>query len=344
MTSAGSLTIDLAGQRRVLQQSDVLTFGRAADMVVDEDNPYMHRIVGRFFFHGGSWWLENLGSFIELEVVPEGATSLRLPPSEPESTPVVHALAPPSFSVRFESNGTTYELAGLVDQVQASLAGAGQMPHTSNGSSAPAGVNGLADSSEQAPFQGVPSEPLPSDSPLPGAPSNGNYPPPADPLGDLAPVPSPGALGEQAFAPPPDPSIVAEPAPLVSPFADFGSVPPPGAASDAFAPPPAQVAPSPMPGAPASPEASSFVLAREEYEVLTALAEPWLREPALAGAQPLPSDADLAARLGRPTAQVTMTIVYLCNRLTRAGVRGLQGGGDRRGALVRHALDTHLIG
>lgn len=283
MTSDGTLTIDLAGQRRVLQQSDVLTFGRAADLVIDEENPYLHRIVGRFFFHGGSWWLENLGSFIELEVVPEGGSSLRLPPSEPESTPVVHALAPPGFSIRFESNGVSYELAGVVDQAQASLSGAPAELAASNGSSAP----DASLSQDLANLLGASSAPVAA----------------SLPSGD-------------AFMPPPMPDDVAAPEPPVA------------------------VEPS---GVGAASEALPFVLSREEHELLMALAQLSFQGPGMVGTQPLPSDAELAERLGRPVAHITRTIAYLCNRLTRSGVPGLHGGGDRRAALVRHALDVGLV-
>lgn len=92
-----------------------MTFGRAADIVVDESNPYLHRMVGRFFCHREWWWLENLGSFIELEIVGDGGTSTRLPAREAEGLPVMTALAGPTFRVVFESGGASYEVIGTME-------------------------------------------------------------------------------------------------------------------------------------------------------------------------------------------------------------------------------------
>jgi hypothetical protein len=348
VTSDGTLTIDLADQHRVLQQSDVLTFGRAADLVIDEENPYLHRIVGRFFWHGGSWWLENLGSFIELEVLPEGGSPLRLPASQPESTPVVHALAPPGFSVRFESNGSTYVLTGVVAQTTASLSA------TTNGSAAPEGT---------AVMPGLPSE----FAPPPEAPPNGNMAPigeppanfaPAAPFSDMpsdegfAPPPQPGDQGfaappqpgDQRFAPPPQPGGGGS-ASFEGLVAEFGSLP--GLGSDAAAPSRPGLSEEPQPDLSVSQssagfDGSPFVLAPEEREVLLALVDASSRDAGYGSVPYLPSDAELAQRMGRPVAQVTRRLAYLCNRLTRSGVPRLQGG-DRRSELVRYALDTGLV-
>lgn len=110
-----TLVIDLAGQRYAVARPDVVTFGRAADIIVDESNPYLHRIVGRFFRRGDWWWLENLGSFIELEVVGENGTVTRLPAREFEGMPVMTALPGPAVRIVFESGGASYEMTGRME-------------------------------------------------------------------------------------------------------------------------------------------------------------------------------------------------------------------------------------
>ena len=40
------LVVEFAGDERVLTPGDELTFGRSADLVIDE-NRYLHRLIGR---------------------------------------------------------------------------------------------------------------------------------------------------------------------------------------------------------------------------------------------------------------------------------------------------------
>ena len=47
MSSAGPLSVDYLGEIHTVGEDERLSFGRRADLVVDE-NPYMHRVVGRF--------------------------------------------------------------------------------------------------------------------------------------------------------------------------------------------------------------------------------------------------------------------------------------------------------
>ena len=61
------LTIDFVGERFELRSGEALTFGRRADLHID-DNPYLHRVVGRFVKRQGLWWLQNHGSRIALDL------------------------------------------------------------------------------------------------------------------------------------------------------------------------------------------------------------------------------------------------------------------------------------
>jgi hypothetical protein len=103
-------TIDCGGDERVVRPDTELTFGRAADLVVDEANSYLHRLVGRVFCRGGVWLVENLGTHIELDVVGEGGVVSRLPPARPDAPPPVVSLPTPAGAVRFQAGGANYEL------------------------------------------------------------------------------------------------------------------------------------------------------------------------------------------------------------------------------------------
>ena len=65
--SADVLTVGLFDDRRTLHPGDSLTFGRRADLIVDE-NPFMHRVVGRFTHREGVWWMQNHGSTLRVEL------------------------------------------------------------------------------------------------------------------------------------------------------------------------------------------------------------------------------------------------------------------------------------
>src|SRR2546430_1271144 len=54
--AGGELTVDFVGERHVVGTDRTFTFGRAADLVIDDANPYLHRVVGRFAWHDRLWW------------------------------------------------------------------------------------------------------------------------------------------------------------------------------------------------------------------------------------------------------------------------------------------------
>jgi hypothetical protein len=104
------LVVEFCGEQRILAAGEQLTFGRAADLVIDE-NRYLHRVVGRFTAANGLWWLANAGSSIPITVSDAGGPSFaRLAPG----TNIVISFD--SCTVGFEAGGATYEL--LVDVVR----------------------------------------------------------------------------------------------------------------------------------------------------------------------------------------------------------------------------------
>lgn len=83
---------------------DVITFGRSADIELDEANQYMHRIVGTFFFQDNVWWLANKSRHGQLTLVGSTGRLTRLPPD------AVSALTEPTGVLRFDAGPSTYEL------------------------------------------------------------------------------------------------------------------------------------------------------------------------------------------------------------------------------------------
>ena len=68
------LVIEYCGQVTEVAPGQDLTFGRAADLIVDE-NPHLHRVLGRLQHWGGLWWLTNEGRSITMVVADEGSRS-----------------------------------------------------------------------------------------------------------------------------------------------------------------------------------------------------------------------------------------------------------------------------
>ena len=98
------LIVEFVGEERALSPGDELTFGRSADLVID-DNRYLHRTVGRFAWSGGLWWLINTGSSVALRLADANSPSYtRVAPG---------ATVPLSFEtarLTFEAGGSNYEV------------------------------------------------------------------------------------------------------------------------------------------------------------------------------------------------------------------------------------------
>lgn len=89
------------------------------------------------------------------------------------------------------------------------------------------------------------------------------------------------------------------------------------------------------------------VLTPEQHRLVVALAEPALRADG-GGRSSVPSSADAAARLGWPLTKFNRKLDNVCQKLKRAGVRGLHGeagnlASDRRARLVEYALAVRLV-
>lgn len=220
--AAGELIVRFLGAEHRLAEGDQLSFGRAADVVLDEANPYLHRVVGRFVWWDGFWWLENLGDALELQLLGHDGTLVRLPPGAQAP------LTQPQSVVRFSAGGLPYEME-------------------------------------------VAMPPGPAPAPAPRRPVAG----------------------------------------------------------------------------PATTRYGELVLTDDERALVVELARPFLSDPSV-GPERLPANEDVAASLGWSRTKLNRKLDYLCERLTRAGVRGLQGGRsqlatNRRWVLVQHAVVARLV-
>jgi hypothetical protein len=85
----------------------------------------------------------------------------------------------------------------------------------------------------------------------------------------------------------------------------------------------------------------------EQRRMLAALAEPQLRDPAADGHH-MPTNAEIAHRLGWSLRKFDRKLDYICRRLDEQGVRGVRGrqgdqATDRRRVVVDHVVRTGLI-
>jgi hypothetical protein len=101
----GNLIVDFCGEIHEISPERVFSFGRSADLVVD-DNRYLHRVMGTCFSRDGWWWLHNAGANLPLRLEGHvGGSSMTLSPGG-----VVPLVLGP-MTVRFSAGGTSYELS-----------------------------------------------------------------------------------------------------------------------------------------------------------------------------------------------------------------------------------------
>lgn len=104
------ILVDFIDERFEAGPDSELSFGRAATVVVDENNEFMSRTVGAFVFHQGTWWLQNRSSTAQLTVIADSGRQAVLPPGT--SDPVTAACG----QVRFRSGRFNYELRFELDE------------------------------------------------------------------------------------------------------------------------------------------------------------------------------------------------------------------------------------
>lgn len=98
------LVVGFCGEQLTLPLGSSLTFGRSADLQID-DNPYLHRILGRFVYRQGLWWLQNFAKRTTLELRDRlGPSRLVVAPGHQVTLTYV------DFLILFSAGRTSYEL------------------------------------------------------------------------------------------------------------------------------------------------------------------------------------------------------------------------------------------
>jgi len=97
-----TLWLDFAGVGYSADES--ISFGRNAELALDEDNRFMHRITGEFRWNGLVWWLHNVGTSTQLLVFGTNGARIELPPGTECALPM------PAGSVSFVAGPTPYQL------------------------------------------------------------------------------------------------------------------------------------------------------------------------------------------------------------------------------------------
>lgn len=101
---SGRLLVEFCGEEHALEPGGSLSFGRAGDLCID-DNPYLHRVVGRLHDRDGTWWLEHLGRHTPVVLRDaHGPSTTTLAPG------AATALGHPQTVLTFRAGPTRYEV------------------------------------------------------------------------------------------------------------------------------------------------------------------------------------------------------------------------------------------
>ena len=103
--SVPGLMIEFCGIEHVLTADMAFSAGREGDLVIDEDNAFLHRKIVEFSHDQGFWWITNVGSRLSV-TVSGGAGTLQSWVGPGSRLPIVL----PSLSVLFTAGETTYEI------------------------------------------------------------------------------------------------------------------------------------------------------------------------------------------------------------------------------------------
>lgn len=98
------LHVEFIGEEHAVEPGSELTFGRHADLHID-DNRHLHRVLGRFWSRGDSWWLTNEGRSITIQIADaDSRSNVNLAPGSEI------ALSFPNSFLRFRAGATDYEV------------------------------------------------------------------------------------------------------------------------------------------------------------------------------------------------------------------------------------------
>ena len=122
--TAPRLTVNFVGE--VYRPSHELTFGREADLVLDE-NSFLHRRAGRFRLRDRSWWLDNVGTRLRITVVGNDGSVVDLQPGA--STPLLGRQG----EISVTAGPVRYVLEYELQEVQAQFQDSGQLTEGPDG-------------------------------------------------------------------------------------------------------------------------------------------------------------------------------------------------------------------
>lgn len=105
------LTVDFCGELYRPTGEEPFTIGREADLIVDDENPFLHRQFLQLTKQGELWWLTNIGTQLTATVAnTDGGMQAWLAPGA--GLPLVF----PQTVVWFTAGPTTYEFDIFVEQ------------------------------------------------------------------------------------------------------------------------------------------------------------------------------------------------------------------------------------
>ena len=105
-----TVTLDFLGELYPCEQGESLTVGREADVMIDDDNPFLHRVFLMISERQGLWWLTNVGSQLTA-TVSDGKGGLQAWLAPGGALPLVFA----HTVVWFTAGSTTYEFDIYLD-------------------------------------------------------------------------------------------------------------------------------------------------------------------------------------------------------------------------------------
>ncbi|WP_232547673.1 hypothetical protein [Propioniciclava soli] len=106
-----TITLDFCGELYTPDPEVPFTIGREADVVIDDDNPFLHRLFLSLVHSHQLWWLTNVGSQLTATVShDEGRVQAWLAPGA--SMPIVFR----DTVVWFTAGSTTYEFELHLDE------------------------------------------------------------------------------------------------------------------------------------------------------------------------------------------------------------------------------------
>ena len=103
--NGSGLLVEFCGEEFPLRPGAKFSIGRDADLVVDEDNVFLHRRMVELSFDNGYWWVANVGSRLPVTVTGEAGT-LQSSLGPGSRLPIVL----PTVAILFTAGDTTYQV------------------------------------------------------------------------------------------------------------------------------------------------------------------------------------------------------------------------------------------